>query len=187
MKKKEIGYYECQHVFHLKCCYIWILWLGMDGLFIYGFVRQIIFREPWGNNPMPDTGLIITAALVLGCSLLFVFMRLETVIDAEGCSVRYFPLLWRYRTVAWENVEKAYVRKYSPIREYGGWGMKSGGFRIKKLMLRPLRMPFESSKAYTLYGNTGLQLELKNGNKVLIGTQHPQEIEEILKLIKVQR
>jgi hypothetical protein len=107
-------------------------------------------------------------ALLLICSLLFVFMRLETVIDRKGCSVRYIPLLWKFRTISWDNVEKAYVRKYNPVTEFGGWGIKS----------------LRNSKAYNLYGNTGLQLELKNGKKILVGTQSPEEIEEILRYVQ---
>jgi hypothetical protein len=112
-------------------------------------------------------------------------MRLETALDKDGCSVKYFPWMCRYRTIPWDSIEKAYVRKYRPVTEYGGWGMKGGGFKMKGFMLKPVRMPFESSKAYTLYGNIGLQLELKNGKRVLVGTQHPQEMEEILKQLRI--
>jgi len=39
--------------------------------------------------------------------------------------------------------------------------------------------------AYNISGNMGLQLELKNGKKILLGTRKPTELEDVLK--KVQR
>ena len=35
--------------------------------------------------------------------------------------------------------------------------------------------------AYTVSGNIGLQVELKNGKKILIGTRTGQQIEEVLR------
>jgi hypothetical protein len=58
------------------------------------------------------------------------------------------------------------VRKYSPIKEYGGWGFRYG---------------FKNGKAYNISGNMGLQLILKNGDRILIGTQKPEELETYLK------
>jgi len=174
MKQKEISFYEYQNIFNLKCWYLWVLWLFIDGLFILGFVRQIIFHKQWGNHPMSDTGLMIVTALMLIFSLFFIFMRMETIIDNTGISIRYIPLLWRFRTIPWDEIEEVYVRKYNALMENRGWGIQSNFslFRIGNA--------FSSSTAYTLYGNTGLQLKLKNGKRVLVGTQRGEEIEEIL-------
>ncbi len=66
----------------------------------------------------------------------------------------------------WEDISKAYIREYKPVAEYGGWGVR--GF-------------FSSSgRAYNVSGNVGLQVELKNGKKILIGTQKQETIEELL-------
>ena len=60
---------------------------------------------------------------------------------------------------------------YNPISEYGGWGIK-GGFSK------------QTGKAYTTKGTTGLQLTLKNGKKILIGTQKKEEIKRVLETYK---
>ena len=62
------------------------------------------------------------------------------------------------------------MRTYKPIVEYGGWGLRSG--------------VFGSGQAFNVYGNIGLQLELKNRKKLLIGTQKKYEIEKALEQIK---
>ncbi|MDR1654288.1 MAG: hypothetical protein LBS01_11720 [Prevotellaceae bacterium] len=43
------------------------------------------------------------------------------------------------------------------------------------------RKSFLNETAYVINGNIGLQLELKNGKRILISAQKPAEIQEILK------
>ena len=56
------------------------------------------------------------------------------------------------------EIENVYPREYSPVAEYGGWGIRYG----------------KSGSAYNMRGNRGIQLELKNGKEFLIGTQQPE-------------
>ncbi len=52
------------------------------GILFYGMYKQILTGEPFGNNPVSDTGLIIATGLVI---LLVVFIRtvrLETYVIA---------------------------------------------------------------------------------------------------------
>jgi hypothetical protein len=91
-------------------------------------------------------------------------MRLETKIDKEGIYVRLFPLHVNYKLFKWNEIEKAYIRKYNPILEFGGWGIRFG-FK---------------GMAYNVSGNKGLQLEFKNGEKLLIGTNRAEELNNIL-------
>jgi hypothetical protein len=94
--------------------------------------------------------------------------------------------MWKYKQFAWEDIENAYPRKYNPILEYGGWGYRAGwgvnlGTKIRVGI--GSKSGFRKGTAYNMRGNIGLQLELKNGKKVLIGTQRGAEIEEILKAV----
>lgn len=93
--------------------------------------------------------------------------------EQEGVFVRYFPFQFRYKFYNWNTIRASYVRKYSPVREYGGWGVRVG---------------FNATKAYTMSGNIGLQLILQNGKKVLIGTNRPDHLKRVLmKLDKMER
>lgn len=96
---------------------------------------------------------------------LFLFiLNLETEISQEGISVRFFPFHLKKKFFAWDEIAKAEVREYSPLLEYGGWGIRRG----------------KSGVAYNVKGNIGLQLVLKNGKKILIGTQKAEELKQIL-------
>ena len=68
------------------------------------------------------------------------------------------------RTIRKEDIAEAAVRRYSPIGEYGGWGWRHG----------------RNGTAYNVMGNDGLQLKLRNGKRLLIGTQRAEELQSTL-------
>ncbi|MDR1338787.1 MAG: hypothetical protein LBK58_01850, partial [Prevotellaceae bacterium] len=94
-------------------------------------------------------------------------------INKEGIFVWFHPVQFRKTYFSWEEIERVYIRKYSPVKEYGGWGYRTGSGR-------------KNGKACNIYGNIGLQIVLKNGNKFLIGTNDPDGITEVLKKIGKQ-
>jgi hypothetical protein len=67
---------------------------------------------------------------------------------------------------------KAYIRKYNPIKDYGGWGIRWGSFR--------------KGNAYNMSGNMGLQLVFKDGKKLLFGTQRSSELDQIIEQLGVK-
>lgn len=112
-----------------------------------------------GNNPPTLTGMIIISLLVLLLPLFLFQLRLESRIDAEGVHYKYFPFFgWRVKR--WSAIETAEVRIYSPIGEFGGWGLRLGWFG--------------KGWAMNVAGDKGIQLVLKNGKRLLIGTQRPE-------------
>jgi hypothetical protein len=146
--------------------WLWLILLGVNSLFFYAFLSQVFFDRPFGNDPVSNTGLGIILAANLFLTLIFMSFRLDTKVQEDGIYVRFFPIHLNFRHFSWEEIKSAKLRKYSAIREYGGWG---------------IRYSFgKSGKAYNTSGNNGLQLELKNGQKLLIGTQHPETVEGIL-------
>ncbi|HRP39115.1 MAG TPA: hypothetical protein PLM55_05475 [Chitinophagales bacterium] len=146
--------------------WLWTLLLVINALFIVGTIRQVYLGKSFGNNPSSNFKLVSLTIMVLGILLLFVFMRLETAIDTIGVHYRFYPFHRKMRTIEWNRISKAYTRKYNPIGEYGGWGIRSG--------------IFGSGKALNISGNKGLQLIYDNNQKLLLGTQKLNELETIL-------
>lgn len=167
MIAQEILYEENQR---FKQWWLWLLLLVMHGLFLSGVYQQIIRKIPFGDKPMSNTGLILTECLLLLVTLVILNIKLDTQIKNDGIYFRLFPFQFSFIYVSWELLDKCYVRKYSPIKEFGGWGLRYsfGG----------------NGKAYNISGNQGLQLELTNKKKILIGTQNPEEITAVLVKIK---
>ncbi len=122
----------------------------------------VITGKTQGEN---GTSMLI-ASVVLGfVAVLFYYTNLETRIDTEGITIRFFPFQRVYYYVRWDEINSATVRNYKPIREYGGWG---------------LRYSFTHGKAYNVAGTVGLQLVLKSGKKFLIGTQKGEDLRAFL-------
>ena len=143
----------------------WWLWLILASALIAPLtvcLYDIHYHKAAHSTSELIAGAVVPAAIIL----LFMSFRLDTRIDESGVWYRFFPLQAKMGCVVWADVEKAYIRKYNPILDYGGWGIRFGlGGK---------------GKAYNISGNIGLQLELKTGKKILFGTQQPDKIKEFL-------
>ena len=122
-----------------------------------------------------DASVIVTAILggivaPIAIVVLFLLTNLETEVRSDALYVRLFPFHIHYRKFAKEDLSECYARTYKPIREYGGWGIRCG-FRKG------------SGKAYNMKGNQGAQLVFKNGKRLLIGSQKPDELAEAINSI----
>ncbi|MDP3312222.1 hypothetical protein [Lutibacter sp.] len=113
------------------------------------------------------SGIIVLSLVIF----LFVLLKLKTRIDEKGIYYKYFPFHLKYQFIAWNNISKISIRNYDAISEFGGWGIKFS-FRKKR------------GKSFTTKGDVGLQLELKNGKKILIGTQKKEEIQRTIDTYK---
>ncbi len=146
--------------------WIWIVLLGMNALFLFGIYKQFILKQTFGKNPMSNNELLIATGLCIAIALFFLSLKLETIIKKDGIYVRFFPFHLKFKYYSWDSLTKSYLRQYSPLIEYGGWGMRLG--------------LFGKGKAYNVSGNRGLQLEFTNQKKLLIGTNKPEEISAAL-------
>jgi hypothetical protein len=173
--------------------WLWIMLLTVLSILItvfsWGLIRQIVHGRPFGNNPMSDSGLIITfifiITLAVGLIVLFLSLRLNTVITTEGVGVKFFPMQRSFRNYPWAEITNAEVKKYSPMK-YGGHGMRGGGgigFRISAVGVH-LNTLSGKTIVYSVSGNQALFLTLRNGKMVLIGTKNVYEMERALKKIE---
>ncbi len=104
--------------------------------------------------------------IIVAVTMLFFTIKLTTRIDETGIYYRFFPFHLKERKIIWDDIAEIYVRKYSPIAEYGGWGLR--GITNK-------------NRAFNTSGNWGIQIVYKNGNRLLLGTQKKEEADKILK------
>lgn len=100
------------------------------GLFGYGFIKQVLLGKQFGDKPMSNNGLttafILTFLLFSGMIWLFSASRLITRIDKFGIAFRFIPFQLKFKTISWNEIERFEVRKYKPLSEFGGWGIKYG-------------------------------------------------------------
>jgi len=141
--------------------WLWLLVLIPTSTVWYGAIQQLVFGKDFGENPASDTG--VSVLLVLFGILLPLFMyslKLITEVRQDGLYVRFYPFHFSYRRYPYESMNSYKVRVYSPLKEYGGWGIRYG----------------HKGMAYNVSGDRGVQLELKDEKNLLIGSQYPEEL-----------
>lgn len=163
MDKHTPLFYEVQR---FRAWWIWLIVLGISGYFFLATVRQVFIEHPIGTNPslneVPVTAFVLSLALV---ALLW-FMRLETRIMADGIYTRFFPFA-RFKKRSWNDIQRLHIRKYRPLIEYGGWGIRGLG----------------DNRALNVSGNIGLQTRMASGKRMLIGTKQPQAMDAAVRQI----
>lgn len=106
----------------------------------------------------PTFAGIGVAGVVVALVSLVALARLETTVTNVAVVVR-FHALWPTRRIPLTD-----ITEYAPVRyrlwDSGGWGVHFGF----------------AGMTYNASGNEGVRFILRNGAKVLIGTQRPQEL-----------
>jgi hypothetical protein len=151
--------------------WLWLMLLGSLGLvcvpLMVGLIQQLVLGEPWGAEPLSDRALASVGGATLLFSIalvvLFARMRLVTEVRDDGVHVRFAP--FTRRTIAFTDIEDLTVRTYRPLREFGGWGIRYGW----------------RANAYNVSGNRGVQLALREGKPLLLGSQRPEALADAIR------
>ncbi len=118
------------------------------------------------NWPMSGTNMLIYGVSILALVLVPVFMlaiKMVTEVKNDAIHIRFFPL--KREVIPFSEIAKCDARQYSPIKEYGGCGIRYG----------------TKGMAYNISGDHGVQLELMNGKRLLIGSQRSEELTKTIK------
>ena len=159
--EKELLFKEKQY---FRQPWLWIILIGLNGLFVFGLIKQIVFGSPFGSKTVSNNVLVIVTLVTFLLSFMFAQLRLETNITKDGIYVRFFPFQLTFKFYPWNKIKESFVRQYSPIGEYGGWGIRGLG----------------KNRALNVSGNKGIQLVTDDGLKLLIGTQKSDEATKVL-------
>jgi len=136
----------------------WTWWL----ILLFGIIWTVQIQPIYESNWKIDNSSYVGLGILLIVLLFFLVVRLHTKIDEKGISIRFFPFV-RKKTWLWNDIGDMYIQEYS-IGDYGGWGYRVG----------------KNGTAYNTKGKYGLQLLLKNGSRVMIGTQNQDEVQRVI-------
>ena len=145
--------------------WILILFICLYGLMFWA-LYSVLVKE---IDVAAIASIVFSICLIILFNIVVIVMRLDVEIDEAKITYRFKPFHVKPRIIYWEDVSDFYIRDYRPIREYGGHGLKR-------------KMKY--GKSFTVLGKKGLQLILKDGKKILFGTQKPQELERIIGKLK---
>jgi hypothetical protein len=132
---------------------------------VVGLVLPLVCGDSFKDRSATWGMLAIGLVAGLGLPAWVLFIRLVVEVRPEGICYRFVGMHLRPHRIAWDDVACFYARRYKPIREYGGWGVRWSA----------------SGKAYNVKGDRGVQLVLRDGRRVLFGSQRAAELEEAIR------
>lgn len=141
---------------------------------VWVFVQHVIFGIPFGKKPAENIVLLLLAFLFILIPL--VFGRMVTVVNEKEIRVSFGYLGWIRKRIPVSEIQKVEVVTYRPLRQFGGWGIRSGRFRGERV------------GCYSIKGNKGVLLSLSNDSRVclvkvkklIIGSQVPEKLFDAL-------
>ncbi|MBC7246268.1 MAG: hypothetical protein H5T73_00610 [Actinobacteria bacterium] len=161
-REKNTVFREVQR-FHQWWIYLVVLAVTLFAW--YAPLRQLFADRPPGEKEAPDWFMYLVWLLMgMGFPALFLSARLVVEVRDDGIHYRYHPFHLRFHRIGVEEIEEAEARTYRPVLEYGGWGIRYG----------------RKGKAYNVSGNRGVQLRLRDGRRVLFGSQRAEEFASAL-------
>jgi hypothetical protein len=169
--EKKILFEEIQQ---FRQTWLWfiVLPLTIFGVivFVYLMYMQLVLGKPVGDKPMSNGMLIwfgpLMLIIIVSIPILLFTSKLAVQIDAEAIHIRFTPFL--KRDIGLNEIITWQARKYKPLLEYGGWGIRWG----------------PSGKAYNISGSWGVQLQFMNGKRLLIGSQKAQDFARAIEYAK---
>lgn len=136
---------------------IWMVILGCAAVMWWMSIHHVAAGRI-GDNV--GTDIFIAAfflAFGVGLPALFLALQLITEVRQDGIYVRFVPFHRKWRRFGFDEVTNIESRTYSPLLDYGGWGLRLG----------------PCGWAYNVKGTLGVHLTFNTGKQLLIGTQQP--------------
>jgi len=130
---------------------------------LFGITACVIGYKSYQETASIQIG---TGEIIFLCVAAFIFIiNLKTRIDEEGIHIKMFPIHFSYKKYKWKEVGAIKVVTYSPLMDYGGWG---------------IRISFKKGTAYNTRGDKGIKIQMKNGDLRMIGTQKKDEAQDVI-------
>lgn len=114
------------------------------------------------SPPWPT--LLLAAVAILPASF---YGGMRTTLTHDRITIRFGTPRYRVLRLNTEDVAEVALRSYMPLKEFGGYGIRAN----------------RHMSAYYLSGGRGVQLATREGKKRLIGSNHPQQLAEVIRIV----
>lgn len=146
----------------------WPLWMHpLVGLTFLAAVFPLveIFRGRVGGTtgemPIWMAALLLALGFGLPSSLYALMGQLKTRVLPWGVEVRWGFLDVIRKTIPFDEVDGVESVSYSPLGEFGGWGIRQG---------------LGNRRAWTIRGNRAVLFHLKDGTRFYLGSDTPDRV-----------
>ena len=130
-------------------------WLIMSALVLALPLAILLYMD----KPFNAVNIVLTVLLPLTLLYTLYAIRLKTIIDPHRIRIKFFPLA--NRNISWDDVKSVEIVNYGLTC----WGV--------------VKSPTWGT-IYNTRGTVGLLVELKNSERLVIGTQHPEALSRFL-------
>lgn len=165
-------YFERQKL-NLKWLWLIYLLLGIPLLAMVGYSSYWYFADTGTFSGMPDTKMVL---LILNGGIVFILLLIpifinslvmKTLVSSGSIKIKLGP--WLRRSVELREVVRAEVVRISSAEQASEYGERVPGWRLK------------SHNTFYIGGDQeAVELQLKDGTKVIIGSQQPVELQKAL-------
>jgi hypothetical protein len=139
--------------------------LASPPCFLLGlFIWQVVLGHTWGKHPMSNADVIGWTVFLWVIYLRLITVRLATELRRDQLVIALRGL-WRLRRIPLGQIQSVETIAHDIERDYGGFGIRST----------------REGKAYVASGGRGVRLALPTGEKVVVGSQRPDELAAALR------
>lgn len=140
-----------------------VILLAIITLLTSAFFIQLAIKTPYDKTAIMLGGLICVGYLA-GITFYLWRLQLKTVIKSKKIKFQYSPLHAKKQTIKTKEIEDYQVIKTPFLAKLSGWDVQFN----------------TSEQVYSLSGRTGLELTLKDGQHIFIGTKKPMVLKNAL-------
>jgi len=140
--------------------------LASPPCFLLGLlIWQVALGHSWGKHPMSNGDVIGWTVFLWVIYLRLITVRLSTEVR-QGQLAIALRGLWRLRRIPLDRIQAVQTITHDIARDYGGFGIRST----------------RGGKAYVATGGRGVRLTLAAGEKLVVGSQRPDELAAALRV-----
>lgn len=140
------------------------LWAGWVYMTLWGAVLLVVFAALTGQDDAVPPSLRLPLALGLGAfgaMIHFLLGGLTVEVRRRGLKIHLGTVPLVATRIPYEDIESLESVTYSPLREFGGWGLRFRG----------------DKRAWTARGDRAVVLHCGDGKRIYVGSDRPRRLE----------
>lgn len=126
-------------------------------------VLNIGFHQPLFYHSKPDFSLLLSAVGCVIIAILINSQKLIFIIDEDEIHIS-FGIFAAKTEIPIRAIKRISVRKYNALKEFSGWGVRYNS----------------TESCFTVWGSYGIEIELINNERMLVGTNQPEKVQLII-------
>ena len=174
----DVLFREVQSFLPLDPLWSWVL-VGLCAaipiaLLLGLLIARLHYGKGWPKRQALPIAALLTAVFFIFLTPILALLILPSLtieVHPTEITAQLWPFELEPHRIQIGEIREQAVRRYDPVGEFGGWGIRHGR---------------DGSRAYNARGNMGVQLLLQDGGRMLLGSQRPQELDNAIRAARLR-